>query len=413
MLVGFAEEAFSPPDPIGHALAGYITRKSSSRGLHDDVYIRVLLIEADKTVAIASLDLLAVDEKITSDLRRVASRILGNTYVLVAATHTHSAPATLFSNRLLSYGSDVFREDYYQFFLEKAEKAFERAALAEQAKATLHKTPITGVATDRNDPRKPIDNTAKVLKLETPSGAILLLNYAVHPTVLGPKNLLISSDIIGYTVRYLRERGGLRGVVFVNSACANVSTRFTRRSQTFEEAERLGKLLAEQVLSAIHLEGQRIDVTAITINTRNIEIEYEDPAEKVAELEKNLLKLVFSRKSGKTRALVETLEAILTLRKLSKTEILPRRNSVEVSWIKADSQLGILALPFEVHSELAKQFREHALKMGVGEFMLFSYANGYNGYIAPLGEVSYEALSQLISRESYRSLLENILSTIT
>jgi len=411
--VGFAEVTISPPDPVGHPLAGYIARRGASKGLHDDIYLRVLFMEADGAVAIVSLDLLAVDEKMRDDLRGIASRTLGSVYTLVTATHTHSAPATLFSNTLLTYGLRDFREDYYRFFLERAAVAFEEASSTEPATLTFHETPVTGVATDRNDPRKPIDSTARALKFETPSGALLLLNYAVHPTVLGPKNLLISADIAGYAVRYLVNRGGLRGAVFVNSDSANVSTRFTRRNQSFEEAERLGKLLAEQVLSAIKSGGESIDATAVSIAVRNVDIEYKSPKEKASELEKNLVRLVFSSKGRRARTFVESVEAILALRKLSKLATLPRNATAEISWIRMNRSLGMLALPFEVHSEIGRQLRELAARTGVKNFMLFSYANGYYGYIAPHGEVSYEALSQLIRDESYTRLIESIRSLIT
>jgi neutral ceramidase len=117
--VGFGEEVITPPNPVGHVLAGYITRRGVSKGVHDDIYVRVLFIEAERPLAIASLDLLAVDERIVEDLRRISQGALGAALTVVAATHTHSAPATLFSNPLLTYGSETFREDYYQFILDQ------------------------------------------------------------------------------------------------------------------------------------------------------------------------------------------------------------------------------------------------------------------------------------------------------
>ena len=408
MRVGFGEEAITPPDPRGHPLAGYIARKRLSRGVHDDIFIRVLLVEAEESLAVASLDLLAVDERMVEDLRRISRRVLGNVFTLVAATHTHSSLATLFSNPLLTYGSSVFREDYYEFFLERAERAFEQSSSTELAKLSLHATRVEGVGADRNHPGRPVDNTARILCFKTPTRRVLLVNYGVHPTVLGPENTYISSDLVGYAVRFVRERGGVDGVVFVNSAAANVSTRYTRRAQSFEEAERLGARLAEQVLKAISEEGEELSIESIRVEAHFFPVRYEDPRVKLLELLGSLPSLVARSRGRRARTLVESLRAILLLAGIQGRALTPGESRVEVDWVAVGNSLGILALPFEVHTDLAKRFESKAVLSGVKHFLLFSYANGYYGYLAPEDEVSYERLAQLVSSDSYRALLEGI-----
>jgi len=402
----------TPPDPVGHVLAGYVMRRGSSRGVHDDIYLRVLFIEAEQPLAVVSLDLLAVDEKILDDLRRISRRTLGEAFAVVAATHTHSAPATLFSNPLLTYGSTTFREDYYRFFLERAERAFEAASSTYPASVSLHEARVRGVGRDRNDPARPVGNIARVLSFNTPAGRILLLNYGVHPTVLGPNNLYISSDLVGYAVRHLRRRGGVKGVIFTNSAAANVSTRYTRKAQSFEEAERLGSVLAEQVLEAISSEGESLLLERIQVEKLLVSVEYEDPRAKLKELLRNLPGLVARSRGRRARALAEALAAALFLAGVGRRSALPRAARVEVDWVRADSSLGILALPFELHTDVAGMLESRAMSSGLRHFMVFSYANGYHGYLAPEGELSYEKLAQLLSAGSRRRLLEELLLLI-
>ena len=398
----------TPPDPRGHPLAGYIARKELSRGVHDDIFIRVLLLEAEESLAVASLDLLAVDERIVDDLRKISHRILGNAFTLVAATHTHSSPATLFSNPLLTYGSKVFREDYYEFFLERAERAFEEASSMDPASLSLHLTPVEGVVTDRNDPRRPVDNIARILSFKTPTKRVLLLNYGVHPTVLGPRNTYISPDFVGYAVRRIREKIGVGGVVFVNSAAANVSTRYTRKAQSYEEAERLGARLAEQVLKALSEEGEELFIESIHFEAHVFPVEYEDPRMKLLKLSGSLPSLVARSRGRRARTLVESLMAMALLASMQGKADLPKESRIEIDWVTMGNSLGILALPFEVHTDLARRFESKALLSGVKHFLLFSYANGYHGYLAPEDELSYEKLAQLISADSYRNLLKGI-----
>jgi hypothetical protein len=408
--VGFGEEVITPPNPVGHVLAGYITRRGVSKGVHDDIYIRVLFIEAERPLAIASLDLLAVDERIVEDLRRISQGALGAALTVVAATHTHSAPATLFSNPLLTYGSETFREDYYQFFLERAERAFEAASSTHPASASLHTAQVIGVGTDRSDPRRSVGNVARILSFDSPTGRVLLVNYGIHPTVLGPRNLYISSDLVGYAVKHLREGGRARGVVFTNSAAANVSTRYTRRAQSFEEAERLGRALAEQVLEAISTRGEELPLEQILVEKLVIQVEYDDPRSKLRELLRDLPGLVARSRKRRVRALAEALAAALFLAGMRRRASLPRGGLVEVDWVRINGRLGILALPFELHTDIAGALEARAASAGLRHFMVVSYANGYHGYLAPEEELSYERLAQLLSASSRRMLLEEISS---
>jgi hypothetical protein len=65
-----------------------------------------------------------------------------------------------------------------------------------------------------------------VLKLASPAGApiALLWNYAIHGTMLGPRNLKYSGDVMGLASRELERRLGVPAL-FVNGAVADVSPR--------------------------------------------------------------------------------------------------------------------------------------------------------------------------------------------
>jgi neutral ceramidase len=133
---------------------------------------------------------------------------------------------------------------------------------------------VEGVAADRNDPLRPVDATATVLRVTGPRETTIgyLWHFACHPTVLGAGNTLLSPDLPGDVRAALRRedppaqgaeptsivqrtaqpRKGMRApvdngddlpVLYLNGTAGDVSTRFTRREQTPRELTRLAGLI--------------------------------------------------------------------------------------------------------------------------------------------------------------------------
>jgi hypothetical protein len=82
-----------------------------------------------------------------------------------------------------------------------------------------------------------------------------LVNYAVHPEVLGPDAGICSPDLVGPLYDRLREQGGGTGI-FINSAQGGMVTADNRRedgkeARTWEECQRIGRLLADEALRIV------------------------------------------------------------------------------------------------------------------------------------------------------------------
>src|SRR3989338_1916321 len=104
ILAGVAKETFSLPQHV--PLAGYSRRKGkASEGVHDPVGVRALVLrDGPTTVALASCDLLIVDERLYQAVRRrlLADGLPRDVVLLLAATHTHSGPG--------AYGTRFFEK---------------------------------------------------------------------------------------------------------------------------------------------------------------------------------------------------------------------------------------------------------------------------------------------------------------
>jgi hypothetical protein len=117
------------------------------------------------------------------------------------------------------------------------------------ARLALERWEAPGVAGNRNSPEREVDDRVTTLLIEGQDGEPLatIVHFACHPTVLGPDNLQISADFPGPLRRLIARQTSDSDapVMFLNGAAADVSTRFTRHGQTFEELERLAGVLAD------------------------------------------------------------------------------------------------------------------------------------------------------------------------
>jgi len=198
---GVAKADLDPP--LGIPMSGYGARKGISQGVLDPVQARVIaLSDGQRTIALATLDLVFPFDDPEIQKIRGAARAKGVDEVIVHSSHTHSGPTYSASPEGLS----------------KAVSRVEEAI----ASAASRMTPVrigTGWGVTfigfnrryvlpngdarmfwRNEPRIsstfPVDPTIGVIRFDRTDGRPLavLVNYACHPVVLGPDNLNYSAD---------------------------------------------------------------------------------------------------------------------------------------------------------------------------------------------------------------------------
>jgi len=250
--------------PPSTPLAGYQARKEASRGVHDPLCARALAIEyGGRCITVLSIDILYSDALLTRMIRRAAAgsapagAALDPASIMVCCSHTHSGPSRIFPE------SGSFDPAITDAITGAAADATARAwAELLPCRLYLGAGLVDGVASRRSDlagrgATGPIRQRLAVAEFRSvaeghsgaPRAAMRLVSLACHPTVLGPDNLVVSRDWPGFAVdeceHEMRASGTERAfAVFINGAAADVSTRYTRRAQTFDEAARLGRLAA-------------------------------------------------------------------------------------------------------------------------------------------------------------------------
>ena len=396
MRAGWAQTTITPP--VGISLAGFGARKEGARGIHDHLYARALVLEeAGRYIALALCDLCEVDTPFVGTVRARVQKVTGipGSQVMVAATHTHAAPATF---ALYSTSPDP------QWLGVLGDRVADAVVAASRNIAPVTLAIGQGhegsVAHNRRHADGPVDSTLTVLRGDCPGKPPgLLVHYACHPTVLGPDNLLISRDYVGFVVDAVeRATGGW--AMFANGACGDINVGHSAdRSalglpipgRTFERAEALGRRLADEVVRVL---GSAQPVEAphdgrrgvLASGARSLRLplrqtpSMEDSEELVRTLRRHLreLELAAAAEDALTAARLELVYAELAWDWVRQRGTL-MEEPVEVQAF-AIGDVALVALPGEFFAESGLRLRErspfqHTIPIG--------YADGGVGYVPP------------------------------
>jgi neutral ceramidase len=244
-------------------------RPAAAAGVHDPLLCQALVAEGDGRAALVSLDLQLISR---TAVRAIAGRLgedpgIAPEALLVHATHDHAAPGGDAAEAFVEGAGDHFAEPQVEALVVDAAVRAVRAAWARRAPGRIAYAAgeIAGIGRFRSDPSAPARAPAALLRIEDGRGAAraIVAWYGCHASVLGPDNELFSADYPSVVRGRLRAAHPGAEALFFNAPAADVSTRNTRREQTFGEMERLGGLLADELLalaeSARPLGGEAVE----------------------------------------------------------------------------------------------------------------------------------------------------------
>jgi hypothetical protein len=234
--------------PWGH-------RKST--GVHDDIYARCLALSDDQTtLAFVALDFISF---LQGDMEAIRTRVqekLGRRDVMVAVgtIHTHSSPDTTGA-----YGG--VPRSYKELVREQASDAVVEAVQGlTPARIGFASAVVPNTVKNVRDPEHgPVDEGVEVMLVEAEAGGTIavLVNSACHVDVVGSRNFLITADFPAYLRRDIeRERGGT-AILFVGAQgdlypVQSIEDHHDEKGlRTYEEAEKLGSVIARACLDAL------------------------------------------------------------------------------------------------------------------------------------------------------------------
>ncbi|MFN2147270.1 MAG: neutral/alkaline non-lysosomal ceramidase N-terminal domain-containing protein [Anaerolineales bacterium] len=270
--------------PVGIPMEGYGAREGVSQGVHDPLVAQLLMLEgASRRLILVAADLLGIRLGVTRNLRTAIEQAIGpSDGVMIACSHTHSGPAGFMPE---VPGLRTYSDPDFQHFVERkiAGAALQASRQLVPVRLGWGSGRVRGIGTNRNDPDSDrLDDELLILRVDDSEGQPLavLMNYGCHPTVLGQDNLLLTADFPGAARSILARIFPDTVFLFTNGASGDVSTRFTRREQTFTEAERMGSILAGGVLGTMQKVESRSSAT-LDCRTHALEVPFREfpPAE--------------------------------------------------------------------------------------------------------------------------------------
>ena len=372
-----------PVDP-GLPMGGYAARTGVATHTLDPLTATIWVIQGTdhRTLCWVGLDSLAVTEPLRAAIEgHVQARHPGWHDVLVSATHTHSGPAGWHGTVHPVLPAEL-DESLIARTAQHIAEATTNVALVEVDLSVAH-TRLTGVASNRHSPEDFFDDSARVLSMRHRGDLIgVVLDFACHPTVLGPDNLGWSADLVAGV------RAGLPAgvpLLFLQGAAGDVSTRFTRREATHQEAHRLGAMAAAKVREALALGGQPIAAGRITVRTTLCEFPTDTSTGQPAPLAGNA--------SGPQRDAHRASQALAS-------DGLAATMAFEVSLVEVGS-LRWLTLPLELGNQRGSDLA------GEGDLRVVGYTNGYAGYLVDRAAHlagHYEAVSSFFDAETSEAI---------
>ena len=247
------------PDPLLPVSGGVGTPKTATTK-KGDLYVRTLVLEkSGERVAIVNIDNLGWPAALGDRSRKLIKGIAPEN-ILIGATHTHSGPdAYAFPDESGKTGADLKYLDWcvqqVADAVNEAVQNLQPAALKIAEGEAQGQIAYNYYAEHLYDPRCGV---IQAIHTEGPqSGSVMatLVNYAIHPEVIGSKREILSPDICGPLYDRIEAKAG--GIaLFMNGAQGGMVTADNRRESgteagTWEECIRIGELLADEALRII------------------------------------------------------------------------------------------------------------------------------------------------------------------
>jgi hypothetical protein len=253
------------PDPL-LPISGGMGIPSPAKSKQGELTARAMVFRAgSETIAVVSVDLLGFPSVLGDRTRALVPR-LAPERILIGATHTHSAPDCY------AYpdgkGGHTGSLEYMKFVTEQAAAAINEALdRLQPAELRVASGEAKGKIAYNYYAPDLYDRRAGVLQVRRLDGQPIgtLVNYAIHPEVLGSGQGILSPDLVGPLYdRIEKAAGGI--ALFMNGAQGGMITADNRNleqplkdalraywsdSRTWSECERIGALLASESLRII------------------------------------------------------------------------------------------------------------------------------------------------------------------
>ncbi|MEP7111168.1 MAG: neutral/alkaline non-lysosomal ceramidase N-terminal domain-containing protein [Ferruginibacter sp.] len=219
LYAGTSKILITPGTPI--PMSGYGGRNAPFKGVHDDLFARVIAFSdgVNKAILITT-DLIGISNSIWEETTKRISKETGikKEYVLLSAVHNHGGPVIKVYEDDSSAEVNAYVEELQGKIVIATKDALSKLVRVRigagkgECKMNINRRAPDGkgeISLGRN-PYAPCDHEVGVISIEDNSGSLIaiIMNWPCHGVVLGPRNYLITGDWPGAASRYVEEGAG-------------------------------------------------------------------------------------------------------------------------------------------------------------------------------------------------------------
>lgn len=426
--------------PQGLELAGYPHYPRNNTGAHDPLYAACMYLNnGEQEVAMVALDLLFFSKKHVQEVRRRAADACGiaGDHVMISCTHTHSGPWA--SGRLDIESLEAGKEQPHEYVESVIANI---VAIIKQAKEEAFDAAFTygtslcgaesGVGGNRRLPGGPHDPLVSVMAIRDKEEKVrgIMVNYTLHPTFIHEWSNVCTADYPCYLKLQLEELEPGAIVGFAQGTSGNQSSRYYRQGESYDEAERVGRLLGKAAHKVLEKALWQDSIT-IAVATDTLEFELrnfgteEELRAKVAADEKNYKELyakygnstnrdeyyLWQNANLKLLGSEDQLGYILMQKKGIRIELMDDEGPAEVQAFRLGG-CCVIGIPGEAFVEYGLYLKGMA---GFGTVIVNEVTNGcLPGYMyTPESLVTggYETDTSMLSEEFGMKLIQKALDT--
>lgn len=360
---------------------GFIDQTEEITEVHDDLHARIVAIDDGEGIHIhVSCDLIGLpyqfQESLYNRLKNETNRLLSLT---IGTTHTHFGP-TPHNEKYLSFLQDaLFNQinslEYIGYSNLKVSYHCEQFEGVGKSRISNHKANVLLQLLTIYNEGKPL---------------VVFMIHNCHPTIMAGSTPYFSSEYPGLSIEKLSHIFPDTFFTFIQGAAGDVSTRFTRETQTYDAVESLASCFVNEVSRLLSKKADKIKLDEICYKAEKLSFTHDTKP------------LVFDVPSDLSERELVTIEVgkVMRQRLLSKPENLVKE--VTISCLSFN-QFKIVFAPNEM-------FSYYIDAIDTTDTALACYSNGYSPYVTAIDNqvITYEKFTDTLTKETKESLYSTI-----
>ncbi|MBR3265392.1 MAG: hypothetical protein IKI61_05480 [Erysipelotrichaceae bacterium] len=351
---------------------------------HDHLYARVAgLKDEENWIIHLSLDLLAFDQQHRDMLEEELQKYYScpDLHVITSTTHTH-------------YANSVRDPEYVAYLYELLVNEIKNMSYREVNDVTtsyqrLHttaigKSRISGYETDN-------EYLALIRFYEGEHNFLTFVYYNCHPTILQANVPFFSAEYPGYVLKKLEDEYDDCDFSFLQGAAGDISSRFVRNGQNYEDVMELGNNLLIDITSLYEKKVNRVPLKLV-YRAFPVEFEHEFTPIDLSKIRQNL-----SEREKET----------IRLGQIERAKLEKKNNQI---FGQPNEKINIVALALgsvELIFFPNEIFSHYLNYLDLDKKLLVSYSNGYGPYVLPLDfeYITYEMFTDTLSVETKKRII--------